>query len=160
MATERLKFKLELWATMWDKPPHAEILINNMSHFKGEITGTEEKPDVVEFEQELEEGNEYNLIILRSGKDKNQTVVDENGDLLKDQMLNIKSIEIDEIDIGALIYEGVYTPDYPEPWATQQRESGQNLPESFKNVTKMGHNGTWSFKFESPFYMWLLENLY
>ena len=160
MATEKLKFKLELWATMWDKPPHAEILINNMSHFKGEITGTEEKPDVIEFEQELEEGNEYNLIILRSGKDKNQTVVDENGDLLKDQMLNIKSIEIDEIDIGALIYEGVYTPDYPEPWATQQREVGTELPESFKNVTQMGHDGKWAFKFSSPFYMWLLENLY
>ena len=34
------------------------------------------------------------------------------------------------------------------------------LPETFKNVTKMGHNGTWTFTFSSPFYMWLLENLY
>ena len=160
MATERLKFKLELWATMWDKPPHAEILINDMSHFKGEITGTEEKPDVIEFEQELEEGNEYNLIILRSGKDKNQTVVDENGDLLKDQMLNIKSIEIDEIDIGSLVYEGVYSPEYAEPWASQQKSAGIELPETFKNVTQMGHNGEWRFSFKSPFYMWLLENLY
>ena len=160
MATEKLKFKLELWATMWDKPPHAEILINDMSHFKGEITGTEEKPDVIEFEQELEEGNEYNLIILRSGKDKNQTVVDENGDLLKDQMLNIKSIEIDEIDIGSLVYEGVYSPEYPEPWASQQKSAGRELPATFKNVTQMGHNGEWRFSFKSPFYMWLLENLY
>src|SRR6056300_1522154 len=160
MATEKLKFKLELWATMWDKPPHAEILINDMSHFKGEITGTEEKPDVIEFEQELEEGNEYNLIILRSGKDKNQTVVNENGDLLKDQMLNIKSIEIDEIDIGSLVYEGVYSPEYPEPWASQQKSAGIELPETFKNVTQMGHNGEWRFSFKSPFYMWLLENLY
>ena len=160
MATEKLKFKLELWATMWDKPPHAEILINNMSHFKGEITGTEEKPDVIEFEQELEEGNEYNLIILRSGKDKNQTVVDENGDLLKDQMLNIKSIEIDEIDIGSLVYEGVYSPEYAEPWASQQKSAGIELPETFKNVTQMGHNGEWRFSFKSTFYMWLLENLY
>jgi len=160
MATEKLKFKLELWATMWDKPPHAEILINDMSHFKGEITGTEEKPDVIEFEQELEEGNEYNLIILRSGKDKNQTVVDENGDLLKDQMLNIKSIEIDEIDIGSLVYEGVYSPEYAEPWASQQKSAGIELPETFKNVTQMGHNGEWRFSFKSTFYMWLLENLY
>jgi hypothetical protein len=160
MATEKLKFKLELWATMWDKPPHAEILINDMSHFKGEITGTEEKPDVIEFEQELEEGNEYNLIILRSGKDKNQTVVNENGDLLKDQMLNIKSIEIDEIDIGSLVYEGVYSPEYPEPWASQQKSAGIELPETFKNVTQMGHNGEWRFSFKSTFYIWLLENLY
>jgi hypothetical protein len=160
MATEKLKFKLELHATMWDRPPHAEILFNDKSHFKGDITGTEDKPDVVEFEHELEEGKEYELIINRSGKIKGQTVINENGDVLKDQLLHIKSIEIDEIDIGALVYEGVYTPRYPEPWASQQRQAGMELQESFKNVTSMGHDGKWAFKFQSPFYMWLLENLY
>jgi len=160
MATEKLKFKLELYATMWDKPPHAEILMNGQSHFNGDITGTEDKPDLVEFEQELEEGKEYSLVINRSGKARNQTVVNDKGDILKDQLLHIKGIEIDEIDIGALVYEGVYTPEYPEPWATQQRETGVELRESFKNVTQMGHDGEWRFKFASPFYMWLLENLY
>ena len=160
MATEKLKFKLELYAIMWDKPPHAEIMINDQSHFNGEITGTEDNPDVVEFEQELEEGKKYNLIINRSGKSKNQTIINEKGDILKDQLLNIKSIVIDEIDIGALVYEGRYKPQYPEPWATQQKDAGIELQETFKNVTKMGHNGTWTFSSESPFYMWLLENLY
>ena len=160
MATEKLKFKLELYATMWDKPPHAEILIGDKSHFKGDITGTEDKPTVVEFEHELTEGEKCELTIKRSGKLVNQTVVNDKGDLLKDQLLHIKGIEIDEIDIGALVYEGVYTPDYPEPWASQQRQAGNELTESFKNVTVMGHDGTWRFKFESPFYMWLLENLY
>jgi len=160
MATEKLKFKLELYATMWDRPPHAEILIGDKSHFKGDITGTEDKPNVVEFEHELEEGKEYNLIINRSGKIKGQTVINEKGDLLKDQLLHIKELEIDEINIGALVYEGVYTPRYPEPWASQQRKAGSKLEESFKNVTSMGHEGKWSFKFESPFYMWLLEHLY
>jgi len=160
MATEKLKFKLELYATMWDQPPHAEILIDDNSHFKGEITSTEDKPHVIEFEHELEEGKEYNLIINRSNKGPNQTIVNDKGDILKDQLLHIKHIEIDEIDIGALVYEGVYTPAYPEPWATQQRDSGVELPESLKNVTTMGHNAKWRFKFSSPFYMWLLENLY
>ena len=160
MATEKLKFKLELYATMWDRPPHAEILIGDKSHFRGDITGTEDKPDVVEFEHEFTEGQKNELIINRSGKRKNQTVINENGDLLKDQLLHIKNIEIDEIDIGALVYEGVYTPQYPEPWASQQRQAGVELQESFKNVTTMGHDGIWQFKFESPFYMWLLENLY
>mgnify|MGYP001161375659 FL=1 len=160
MATEKLKFKLELYATMWDRPPHCEILINDKRYFDGDIKGTSDKPDVVEFEHDLEEGKEYSLIINRSGKSKGQTVVNEKGDILKDQLLNIKSIEIDEIDIGGLVFEGTYTPQYPEPWATQQRSAGKVLPENFKNVTQMGHNGTWSFKFESPFYMWLLENLY
>ena len=152
MATEKLKFKLELYATMWDKSPHVEILINDKSYFKGDVTSTNDKSQLIEFEHECEEGKDHELTIKRSGNDK--------GDILKDQLLHIKNIEIDEIDLGALVYEGVYTPEYPEPWATQQRESGATLQESFKNVTAMGHNGTWQFKFTSPFYMWLLENLY
>jgi hypothetical protein len=160
MATEKLKFKLELYATMWDKPPVAEIKLNSKSFFKSEITSTEQDPTIIEFEAELTEGSQYNLIIERSGKNKYQTLINEKGDILKDQLLHIKSIEIDEIDIGSLIYEGVYTPRYPEPWATQQRESGQDLKDSFKNVTQMGFEGSWQLKFASPFYMWLLENLY
>ena len=159
MATEKLKFKLELYATMWDKPPVAEILINDKSYFKGDITSTKDKPTLIEFEHEFEEGKSYSLIIDRLGKGKNQTIV-ENEKIIKDQLLHIKYIEIDDIDIGNLVYEGVYKPEYPELWASQQREAGNKLPETLKNVTKMGHNGTWTFTFSSPFYMWLLENLY
>ena len=160
MGTEKLKFRLELYATMWDKPPHAEILINDENHFKGEITGTEKKPDVIEFDVTLDEGKEYNIVINRLGKSKGQTVVNTKGDIIKDQLLHISRIEIDEIDLGSLVFEGIYTPKYPEPWASQQKSAGTELPETLKNVTRMGHNGTWTFKFESPFYMWLLENLY
>jgi hypothetical protein len=159
MATEKLKFKLELWATYWDRAPLANILINNHSHSNQEILGTEKEPTIIEFEHELTEGEKYSLVIERSGKDVKQTVV-EDGQISKDQLLHIKSIEIDEIDIGALVYEGVYTPVYPEPWATQQLQAGKELPVSFKNVTTIGHNGRWELSFGSPFYMWLLENLY
>jgi hypothetical protein len=160
MATEKLKFKIELYATMWDKPPVAEIIVDGKSHFKGDITSTEDKPTLIEFEAELEEDKNIDLIINRTNKGGNQTVVNEKGDILKDQLLHIKKIEIDEIDLGSLVFNGVYTPKYPEPWATQQAEAGNTLRESFTNVTQMGHDGAWKFTFSSPFYMWLLENLY
>ena len=144
---------------MWDKPPVADIKINEKSYFKKEITSTIDKPTIIEFEHELEDGESYNLIIDRVGKGIRQTVVND-GKIIKDQLLHIKSIEIDDIDIGSLVYEGIYKPEYPEPWATQQAEAGNKLPETLKNVTQMGHNGTWTFSFSSPFYMWLLENLY
>ena len=159
MATEKLKFKLELYATMWNKPPIADISIDSKSYFKEEITSTKDKPTIVEFEHELEESKLYNLVINRSGKNKRETVV-EDGKIVKDQLLHIKSIEIDEIDIGSLVYEGVYRPEYPEPWASQQAKTGNKLPETIKNSPGLGHNGTWTFTFTSPFYMWLLENLY
>jgi len=160
MGTEKLKFRLELYATMWDKPPHAEVLINSVSFHKGPITGTVDKPDLIEFEHELEENNNYDLVIDRTNKLKGQTKVNEKGDITHDQLLHIKSIEIDEIDIGALVYEGVYTPTYPEPWASQQQQSGNQLAKTLKNVTQLGHDGKWSLQFGSPFYMWLLDNLY
>ena len=160
MATEKLKFKLELYATMWDKPPHAEIIVDGKSYFDGDITSTEDKPTLIEFEVEVEEDKKCDLIINRSNKTVPQTVVNDKGDLLKDQLLHIKRIEIDEIDLGSLVFTGVYTPKYPEPWATQMAESGKELRESFTNVTQMGHNGEWKFTFTTPFYMWLLENLY
>jgi len=160
MATEKLKFKLELYATMWDKPPHAEIIVDGKSYFDGDITSTEDKPTLIEFEVEVEEDKKCDLVINRSNKTVPQTVVNNKGDLLKDQLLHIKKIEIDEIDLGSLVFTGVYTPKYPEPWATQMAESGKELRESFTNVTQMGHNGEWKFTFTTPFYMWLLENLY
>jgi len=159
MATEKLKFKLELYATMWNKPPIADITIDNKSYFKEEITDTKDKPTIIEFEHKLEDSKSYNLVINRSGKNKRETVV-EDGKIVKDQLLHIKSIEIDEIDIGSLVYEGVYRPEYPEPWASQQAKTGNKLPETIKNSPGLGHNGTWTFTFTSPFYMWLLENLY
>ena len=82
MSTEKLKFKLELWAEYWDKKPIANILINNHSCYNQEITGTENEPTVIEFEYELTEGDKYSLIIDRSGKDKVQTVV-EDGRIIK-----------------------------------------------------------------------------
>jgi len=157
--TEKLKFKLELYATMWNKPPIADITIDGKSYFKEEITSTNDKPAIIEFEQELELEKSHKLIITRSGKGTNQTVV-KDGKIVKDQLLHIKNIEIDEIDLGNLVFEGIYRPDYPEPWATQQAEIGNELPKSIKNSPNLGHNGTWTFDFVSPFYMWLLENLY
>ena len=98
MATEKLEFKLELYATMWNKPPIANIKINEKSYFNKEITSTEDKPTIVEFKHEFEEGKLYNLIIDRSNKNKRETIIDD-GKIVKDQLLHIKSIEIDEIDI-------------------------------------------------------------
>ena len=159
MDAEKLKFKIELYATYWNKPPLVQLLINNKLHFKEKITATKEKPKIIEFEHQLFHKKSYNLIIDRTGKNKHDTVL-ENNKIIKDQLLHIKSIEIDEIDIGALIFEGVYKPNYSKEWLSQETKKSNKLPESIKNSPVLGHNGTWTFTFTSPFYMWLLENLY
>ena len=159
MATEKLKFVIELYSEYWNNPPMAEVYINGESQYKDYIKGTKDNPNIISFYYDLNAGNDYDLLIDRSNKTEKETkVVD--GKIVSDQLLHIKGIEIDEINIGALVYEGVYKPNYPPRWAMQQKNAGNDLPASFKNVTCMGHNGTWTFKFASPFYTWLLENLY
>ena len=82
MATEKLKFKLELYSTYWDKKPIVDIKVNNTptdadnknhfdnesnkpilninpSYFSGEIDGTKEKPTLIEFEHFCEENKNY-----------------------------------------------------------------------------------------------------
>lgn len=159
MATENLKHKLGLYSDYWDKPPYCEILGDHSSYFKGEITGTEQNPNIIEFECEHELEKKHSLVIHRTGKTNRQTVVEDNK-IIKDQLLKIKFIEIDEIDLGSMVFYGLYEPEYPEPWATQQRDSGVKLEKSFQNVTAMGHNGKWTFNYTCPFYSWVLENLY
>jgi hypothetical protein len=34
------------------------------------------------------------------------------------------------------------------------------LEKHWQNCDTMGHDGKWQLSFTSPFYMWLLENLY
>ena len=94
MNKEKLKFKLELWADYWDRVPVVEILINDQSHYKKPINGIEKEPTIIEFEHEVTEGEKFSLVIERLGKDRRQTVV-EDGKIIKDQLLHIKTIEIE-----------------------------------------------------------------
>ena len=71
MATENITFKLELFATMWDKPPVADILLNGTSHAKQEITGTEEEPQIINYYQSLPE---YAIVINNLNEEYDQLV--------------------------------------------------------------------------------------
>jgi len=161
MTTEKIKFKVHLTAEYWNKPPQVEILVNDKKYFDGNVEKTvnDSTPQVIEFTHELELEKTHKFSIILKNKTNQDTLV-ENHKIIKDQLVNIKYIEIDEIDIGSIVYEGKYYPTYPEPWATEQKTAGIELPTFIKNTTSLGHNGRWELEFSSPFYLWLLENLY
>ena len=68
-------------------------------------------------------------------------------------LLNIESIEIDDIDIGHLRY----TASKYE-LVKKQVFNGAIVSE-LKSCVNLGFNGTYVMQFDSPFYLWLLENL-
>lgn len=51
-----------------------------------------------------------------------------------------------------------YRPEYPEPWATEQRNQGIHLkPEVYADC--LGWNGVWGIRFQTPIYPWIHKTL-
>ena len=112
-----------------------------------------------EFDLELTEGeNQLEIELLNKGF--GDTTIDQDGNIIDDLLLNIDSIEIDEIDLGSLKWTlSDYQPVYPERYKAEVFRRGDNLPDSVKNCVNLGWNGKWVLPFTSPFYIWLLENI-
>jgi hypothetical protein len=141
---EQLHFKIGLSATTWDKKPEWRILLNDREVARGIA---DSKIEYAEFDQEVDEGTQR-LVIQLLNKNNSDTV--ENSDktaIVKDMLLHIKSIEIDEIDLGNL------------PWEKSTFVAKDSDKPTLQHCIDLGWNGDWILEFESPFYIWLLESI-
>jgi len=101
------------------------------------------------FSTTLEFGN-HELRIVHSGK-TNQT---------PEQCVEIKSITVDGVNIQDILYtDSTNTPEYPEPWATQQRAEGVVLEETVIGQLELSHNCVWRLNFTSPFYEFVMNHV-
>ena len=157
MEKENLHFRVGLSGT-GDKFPEFKISVGNKEYIHSTLAAN----DVVEyfeFDAEILEGA-HSLNIAFLNKTVYDTTLDASGNIVKDLLLNIESIEIDDIDIGSLKWTASeYRPLYPESYKQHVLSAGQQISNEVKNCVNLGWNGTWSLPFTSPFYIWLLENI-
>jgi hypothetical protein len=75
-----------------------------------------------------------------------------------DMAVMIDRIELFGISDPKFVWNGVYTPKYPEPWYSQQCVQPQK---KISNVTYLGWNGTWRIDFDVPVFTWIhkIQNL-
>jgi hypothetical protein len=93
---------------------------------------------------------DHKLRIVLQGKTLDHTQIDADGNIVKDATLQISNVVIDEIDINQLFLDKcVYTHNFN---GTQPE-----IADTFHGVA--GCNGTISFEFSTPIYLWLLENM-
>ena len=144
---ETLHFKLGLAGTYWNKRPIYSVLVNDKIIETKEIATASEELFYVEFDADVEEGA-CKLQVRLENKDWTDTIQNEDKTaILKDMMLHIRSVEIDEISLGNFLYtKSLFVGDDPERPVLD-------------NCIDMGWNGTWALDFEAPFYIWLLENI-
>lgn len=157
MSTEKIHFRIALSGTYWDKRPHFVISVDDQEYVNGSITKDPETDQFVEFDCEVEEEQTHVLKIRFDNKEITDTVTDggdsANCEIVKDMLLNLVSIEVDDIELGNLHQmQGVFKYDkpehFPEPGTTE-------LP----HCVNFGFNGTYELEFTSPFYLWLLEKI-
>ena len=148
---ERVHIKLGLSGTYWAKRPKYRILFNDDVIKEGEIVAPTGEVEYVEFDAEYATDS-ATLKVQLLNKENTDTV--ENKDLteiLKDMLLNIVSMEVDEIDLGQILYvHSEYITDKPVQF-------GGETTQLVKRCVNLGWNGTWQVTWTNPFYIWLLE---
>ena len=149
MTTETLTFKISLTGTYWSKKPNFSIFLNDELIEQKDIEN--ESVHEIVFERGVAEDQEHELKIRLNNKQDEDTII-ENTQIVKDMILNIDGIEIDDIDIGNLRWTAEYKLD-------QAREYNGKQTDHIDNCVNLGFNGTYTLKFASPFYIWLLEKL-
>lgn len=148
MQEENLSFQISLTGTFWDRRPQFSVWLDDHVVTQSEIASEAEQ--IVKFERRLDEGP-HELKIRLENKTTADTVI-ENNEVVKDMLLNIDDITIDDISLGNLLWSAEYILD------KKQIYKGQEI-DHLDGCVNLGWNGTYVLKFTSPFYIWLLEKL-
>ena len=146
--TDTITFQCNLSTTDPTVPLGLEILCNGTSMFKlDHVT----KNCLVSFDIiNNDEDATKKLQFVMSGKTTAHTKVDEQRNITSDAMLTISDFIIDEIDISSLLISKTrYFHDF----------NGTQPAVEEKFYGNMGCNGTVTFEFTAPFYLWLLEHM-
>ena len=148
MQEENLSFKISFTGTFWDRRPQFSVWLDDHVVIQSEITSSAEQ--IVSFERRVNEGP-HELKIRLENKVDADTVI-ENDEVVKDMLLNIDDITIDDISLGNLLWSAEYILDGKQMYQDKEIDH-------LDGCVNLGWNGTYVLKFSSPFYIWLLEKL-
>lgn len=131
-------------------PPKIRLGIN------GDLT-TLDLTESTEFNFEFTASDSCNLSIEFLNKSNDDTILDQG----LDKAVVIESVSFFGIQDPKFVWTGVYEPDYPEPWATEQKEKGVALKQQLTNQTYLAWNGKWTLTFTVPVFTWIhnVQNL-
>ena len=142
---DQIKIEFDVNTTDVQAPLSVELLLDGVAFY----TNSHVK-DLCHVEYNLDDDDsQHNLQIVISGKTFDHTKIDENNNIIKDATLEISAVTVDGINIDQLFFDkSVYTHNFN---GTQP----EILDQFFGTA---GCNGTISFEFFTPFYLWLLEH--
>ena len=139
---EKIKLNFVLDPMYHDRAPKAMVTLNDDVLMDETVSETRN----VELTLDLEEDENYELGFHLYGKKDEDTIIDDDGNILKDQLLTVRNIAFDGVELD---------PVLPVNQNCYYYHDGDRRP--FLGI--MGRNGVSAIRFTSPAYVWLLENL-
>ena len=149
---ETISFDLFFTSQFWNTPPYVDIWMDQEKIASISVN----KDQKYSFNHTCKFGP-HQLRLVRHGKNEDETRIDPNGGY-ETQTLELKKISIDQINVMNIVWQRCqFSPEYPEPWATEQKKQGHILDSTVQGETIFGHNGIWIFEFRSPFYQFVVD---
>ena len=143
---DTVNFKFSLTPSDDQCPMSAEVWLDNNLLW----SATDLRQTVIFSHDFSDDDSKHCLRIVLSGKTAEHTVVDDAGNIVKDATVQISQVVIDDLDVNQLFLEKcVYQHNF--------NGSQPDIKDTFHGVA--GCNGTISFEFSTPIYLWLLENM-
>jgi len=155
---ETVNFKINLTGTGWDDEyPYCVVYVDDIRFAHGAV-----KPNTCfEFDVELDEDTQHSISVHYINRDSQRDVKrDSDGNITQSKGINIDSILIDDIELEQHnIVFSLGTTSYTDPdYVKLNRQDPNKYPLVFNRNTFLGAEGKYTLIFESPVYMWLLEN--
>lgn len=134
----RAKFLLK---PVWhNDAPEIIVGLNESVIYAGKLFA----PTTFSIEQQLPPAQHSLWVEFTNKKDS-----DTQGHL--DKAVIVESIIFNDIFDPQFVWNGGYTPIYPEPWASEQSD----LQPVLKSHTYLGWNGKWALTFDIPIFTWI-----
>jgi hypothetical protein len=83
------------------------------------------------------------------------TLTVELPDKQNQEAVIIDSVSFFDIEDPKFAWAGIYKPQYPEPWASQQQSQGVVLKQHLSPHTYLGWPGKWQLTFTVPVFTWI-----
>ena len=146
--TETLKFRIGVSGSYWNKKPAYSVTVDGVEQACAVIAADTGVVEYAEFTLAVLEDSPHLLEIKLLNKTDDDVVQSQDQtEIIKDMLLNIESIAIDDIELGQIKWDQsefvAEDPDRP----------------TLKSCLNLGWNGSYRLKFSSPFYLWLLEKM-
>lgn len=144
MATKyHTNIELELLPTYHQETPAVAYGINDQIINSVEL----HQPCVITFAQDLLPGTHLIFVDFL-----NKTDADCISDQGLDKFITIGQITINGICLPRFNWISTYTPEYPEPWRSQQTPPP---PVVQQGSSRLSWNGRWQLEFKAPAFTWI-----